>query len=173
VGGCTTIWSLTERILKAEGDTVRVGEPMAIVSDGLTEATPAENPMLGQAKPTTPLARKIAAEQAVEIERVTGSGAAGRVTRADVSRWIQAEAPSPEPETTGDERGNGGQPERVARSGSRGATPDVGTPKPELDVREERVKLSRRRLTIAERLLEAQHSTASLTTFSRRSTRST
>jgi 2-oxoglutarate dehydrogenase E2 component (dihydrolipoamide succinyltransferase) len=100
----------------------------------------------------TPTARKAAAQHEVDLARVKGSGDAGRVMRRDVEqaaasagngKTAQAavEARKPRPAA--------GQAE-TRRSAERG---------------EERVRMSKRRATIARRLVEAQSTAAMLTTF--------
>ena len=102
----------------------------------------------------SPSVRKLAQEYEIDLGEVSGSGSAGRVTREDVERLIR-------------EQGRGGAPTREAEqpapeeNGKREAAP---APAAE-DGREERVRLSRRRLTIAQRLVESQQNSAMLTTF--------
>ncbi|NOT45158.1 MAG: 2-oxoglutarate dehydrogenase complex dihydrolipoyllysine-residue succinyltransferase, partial [Acidobacteria bacterium] len=98
---------------------------------------------------STPTARKIAQEHSVDLGSVQGSGAAGRVMKQDVKGALApapAAAPAPAP--------------------AKAAAP---TPppvkKPAGDRSEERVRMSKRRQTIARRLVEAQHTAAMLTTF--------
>jgi 2-oxoglutarate dehydrogenase E2 component (dihydrolipoamide succinyltransferase) len=95
--------------------------------------------------PATPLARRVAEERQVDLTDVHGSGARGRITRQDVERadgnGVATDPPGPPaPPAT--------------------ALTELATGRPE-----ERVRLSRRRQTIARRLVEAQHTAAMLTTF--------
>jgi 2-oxoglutarate dehydrogenase E2 component (dihydrolipoamide succinyltransferase) len=91
----------------------------------------------------TPSARKTAREKDVELAAVKVDGP--RVTKADVERSIAAPAPQPPP------------------------SPAVAKPAPPASARqarsEERVRMSKRRATIARRLVEAQQTAAMLTTF--------
>jgi 2-oxoglutarate dehydrogenase E2 component (dihydrolipoamide succinyltransferase) len=187
-----------ERIVHHEGDTVHVGDVLALLTDGaraLAEAaapatappreTPSERaapeaaapaslpptqatghrepafvpPTPGPAgaaserAPAAPSARRLAAGGGVDLAQVTGSGPGGRITRLDVAeqaREIKGQAPSTPGAPTADSR----QPTA--------APPLARHPSPP---REERIPLSRRRLTIARRLLEAQQTAAILTTF--------
>ncbi len=92
------------RILVPEGTTVEVGADLAII-DPEAEATavpPAPDAAetapspAAEAGPTpadstataSPLARRIAQEEGVALERVSGSGAAGRITKADVVEYL-------------------------------------------------------------------------------------
>jgi pyruvate/2-oxoglutarate dehydrogenase complex dihydrolipoamide acyltransferase (E2) component len=64
-------------ILVAEGEIVPVGTPLVLIGEG--EATP-----LPRTVQATPLVRRLAAEVGVDLARVTGTGADGRITEADV-----------------------------------------------------------------------------------------
>jgi 2-oxoglutarate dehydrogenase E2 component (dihydrolipoamide succinyltransferase) len=105
----------------------------------------------------SPTVKKLAQEYDINLAQVSGSGAGGRVTKDDVERQIreqsrgsdQQEAPAQAPER------NGQGEERQAPEEAPAAQ----------DGREERVRLSRRRQTIASRLVEAQQTAAMLTTF--------
>lgn len=92
----------------------------------------------------TPVAKRVAEETGLKISEVTGSGSGGRVTKHDVESFLQTQK-------VGD-RGNGkrdiSQQSVAERSG-----------------REDHVRMSLRRKTIARRMLEAQQTTAMLTTF--------
>ena len=90
--------------------------------------------------------RKIAAETGVDPAKLDGSGKDGRVTKGDMLAAIEQAAaqPTPVPQTAAQMR----------------------APSPADDAaREERVKMTRLRQTIARRLKEAQNTAAMLTTF--------
>jgi 2-oxoglutarate dehydrogenase E2 component (dihydrolipoamide succinyltransferase) len=169
-----------ETIAKGEGETVNVGEVIGTIGegDGQPAAQPqevqpqevqpqeeqkAEAPAEAEAQDSdghremedgvraSPSVRKLAQEYDIDLARVSGSGSGGRITREDVERLIReqsrpAEAERPEEDGRREER-----PAPAAADG-RGAL-------------EERVRISRRRQTIAKRLVEAQHTAAMLTTF--------
>jgi 2-oxoglutarate dehydrogenase E2 component (dihydrolipoamide succinyltransferase) len=182
-----------ERIERRQGDTVRPGEVLAVLADGGAGASgdrarvsgdrarapqaaaPAEpatsqgsapgaraaEPDAGQAPPpqppapepdrphSSPLARRLAEEHGVDLGKVAGTGTGGRVTREDVERFVQEQrkdAPAAAP----------AQP---------AAPPPAPAPRAADARGEERVRMSRRRQTIAQRLLEAQRTAAMLTTF--------
>ncbi|MGI9058038.1 MAG: 2-oxoglutarate dehydrogenase complex dihydrolipoyllysine-residue succinyltransferase [Ktedonobacteraceae bacterium] len=115
-------------------------------------------------RPPSPLARRIAEEHAVDISQVRGTSPHGRVTKDDVINYMeqntQKTAPSQriviEPEKASQQT--------QAATASAPAQPAV-MPQSVTRGREERVRLSRRRQTIAQRLVEAQHNAAMLTTF--------
>ena len=94
----------------------------------------------------TPTARNVARDQGVSLQSVAATGAGGRVMKDDV---LRAKAPSPPAQA------------RPAEARPAAAT----TPRREGERREERARMSKRRATIARRLVEAQHNAAMLTTF--------
>jgi len=111
-----------------------------------TLASPAVEEEDAEATRVTPVARRMAAEHGVELASVRGTGPSGRVTREDVATYVTGrQTPTALP-----------PPAAVAPS----APPVSGGER-----REERVRMSRRRQTIAQRLVEAQHNAAMLTTF--------
>jgi len=98
----------------------------------------------GAATRATPVARKLAADKGVDLASVPGSGPAGRVMRADV----EAATSAPEP--------------------ARAAAPARPAPPPPMPVGgrgSRREKMTKLRMRIAERLVESQQTTATLTTF--------
>ena len=98
--------------------------------------------------PLAPSVRKMAAETGVDPGGVAGSGKDGRVTKGDMMAAIERAASAPTP---------------VAAPAAAVA---VRAPSPADDAsREERVKMSRLRQTIARRLKDAQNTAAMLTTF--------
>jgi 2-oxoglutarate dehydrogenase E2 component (dihydrolipoamide succinyltransferase) len=91
--------------------------------------------------------RKLATESGMDASTVPGSGKDGRVTKGDMMAAIERAAAAPTP---------------IAQ----GAPVQVRAPSPPDDAaREERVKMTRLRQTIARRLKEAQNVAAMLTTF--------
>ena len=113
-------------------------------------------------RPPSPLARRIATEYNVDIAQVKGNNPHGRVTRDDVISYM--------------EQHTGKTAEQESAVVPPQASPAAQAPAPAKPVppptppsaprgREERVRLSRRRQTIAQRLVEAQHTAAMLTTF--------
>src|ERR1051326_2131584 len=98
--------------------------------------------------PLAPSVRKLAAESGISASTVPGSGKDGRVTKGDMMDAIARAVAAPTPVT---------QP---------AAAVQVRAPSPPDDAaREERVRMSRLRQTIARRLKEAQNIAAMLTTF--------
>ena len=144
-------------VLKAEGDTVLSEEVMARFERG---AAPAEVPVVtarAAALPTqapaaavrmSPAARKLAEENGIDVATLNGSGRDGRITKEDVARALTA-------------------PTQAAAPVADKPTPaTVDEPLPETGERvERRVPMTRLRVSIARRLVEAQHTAAMLTTF--------
>ncbi len=77
------------KILRREGETVKVGEPIAVIGEEAAEAKPGEKPM-EEAKEAvvkaSPIARKLARQYGIRLEEVRGTGPGGRITRDDVLR---------------------------------------------------------------------------------------
>jgi len=152
---------------------VKVGDLLAVVEDGAANAPSkpegaaapaaaapsAAAPKTDAAPATeepraTPTARRMAKEHDVNLGSLQGSGSAGRVTKQDVQGAIAPPAPTSEAKVapTSDSKIAPTSEARVA-------------PTPKGDRSEERVRMSKRRLTIARRLVEAQRTAAMLTTF--------
>lgn len=186
-----TSGGVLQSILQPEGETVKVGDALAVVGEtpavaaapGDTSSTAAQitsqpariadsnaavekepehaprephftappgtlaSPTMqeedAEATRATPVARRMAAEHGVELATVRGTGPSGRVTREDVAAYVTSR-----------------QTPAVSASAAAAAPPVSGG-----DRHEERVRMSRRRQTIAQRLVEAQHNAAMLTTF--------
>ncbi|WP_396917442.1 dihydrolipoamide acetyltransferase family protein [Mycolicibacterium sp.] len=105
---------ILEHMLAGEGDRVPIGVPIAIIGDGsgtsaVPQAAPAAAPNPAPAAPTpapaapavrsdrpkaSPLARKVAEANGVDLATVTGSGPGGRIIRKDVEHLPPAESPA-------------------------------------------------------------------------------
>ena len=92
------------------------------------------------AAPVSPAPARVAAENNLDLSKVAGTGKDGRVTKGDALAALEARSAAPAP----------------------AAAPSAPRP---LHEREERVKMTRLRQTIARRLKEAQNTAAMLTTF--------
>ena len=133
-------------ILKGEGEVVESEDPLAlleegVVADGAPEAPPRP---AAQDVPASPAARKLAAEQGLALDDITGTGKGGRVMKEDVARASEVEV--------------GDVPAEVP------APPDL-VPADDDERVERRVPMTRLRASIANRLVEAQQTAAMLTTF--------
>ena len=98
--------------------------------------------------PLAPSVRKIATETGIDPAAVPGSGKDGRVTKGDMLAEIERAAAQPTP-----------VPQPAASVQARAPSP------PDDAAREERVRMTRLRQTIARRLKDAQNTAAMLTTF--------
>lgn len=115
----------------------------------------------------TPVARRYAQEHGVDISNLTGDGPDSRITKGDVERFLEREKTKPgqqgKPIQEAEQRKEKAPPEQVKepeKEARQGPGPKFGEER-----REERIRMSRRRRTIASRLLEAQQNAAMLTTF--------
>jgi 2-oxoglutarate dehydrogenase E2 component (dihydrolipoamide succinyltransferase) len=102
----------------------------------------------GADMPVAPSVRKLAAETGMDVAAVPGTGKDGRVTKGDMLAAIERAAAQPTPVA---------QP--AAAIQARAPSP------PDDAAREERVRMTRLRQTIARRLKDAQNTAAMLTTF--------
>lgn len=156
-------------IVAADGTTVAVGALLGQITDGAGAAKPAAAPAKPAAAASAPAAapapapaakappadaalapsvRKLSAETGIDASTVPGSGKDGRVTKGDMLAAIERAASAPTPVN---------QP---------AAAVQVRAPSPADDAaREERVKMTRLRQTIARRLKDVQNTAAMLTTF--------
>ena len=177
-----------ERILRPQGETVAIGDVLATIAAGEAGATapepaPAQTaaapaaPAVAQTAaapaPTdgktaeevraTPVARRVAEDKGVDLSSVQPTGLSGRATKEDVLRATQpapAAAPAPMPAPTP------APTPAPARAAPAPAPAPAPQPAPVASARpEERVRMTRRRQTIAQRLVEAQQTAAMLTTF--------
>jgi 2-oxoglutarate dehydrogenase E2 component (dihydrolipoamide succinyltransferase) len=127
------------------------GSPGALPSPAIKSAERSGEKSATTPVAATPSARKSARENDVELSTVKADGP--RVTKADVER---AAAPAPSAPTSP-------APERSVPPAA--ARPTPARPAVPGDRSEERVRMSKRRATIAKRLVEAQQTAAMLTTF--------
>jgi len=156
---------ISEQLIKA-GETVSIGTIIARMTEGgAAAAAPAAAPAAAKpaaapaakpaAAPAAPAAKatdkiapsvgRIAAEANVDPADIPGSGKGGRATKGDALAYV-ASTPAP------------------AAARAPAAEAPARAPR-EIGPREERVKMTRLRQTIARRLKEAQNSAAMLTTF--------
>ncbi len=143
---------ILSEVLKAEGDTVEAGGKLAVLSpSGAAAPAPkAAAPAAAPAPASTgkdvedaPSAKKMMAENKLSADQVTGTGKDGRVMKEDVQKALASPVSQ--------------QAEAPAAPRAPVAAEDEG--------REERVKMTRLRQTIARRLKDAQNTAAMLTTY--------
>ena len=145
----------------APGTTVNVGAVLGLIEEGAAGAAPAkaaEAPKKVEAPapaakaaeaPLSPAVRKMVEENKVDTSAVAGTGKDGRLTKGDVIAHLEKPAAEVKP---------------LVIPATPAPAPRVAAG-PADAAREERVKMSRLRLTIARRLKDAQNTAAMLTTF--------
>ncbi|MBM3520191.1 MAG: 2-oxoglutarate dehydrogenase complex dihydrolipoyllysine-residue succinyltransferase [Alphaproteobacteria bacterium] len=142
------------KIAAAAGATVNVGALLGTIEAGAAGSTPAvakpaEAPARKveaaslQAPPLSPAVRKLAEENKLDTAALAGTGKDGRITKGDVIEQLEKPASPP--------------PAPLAVKAPAPPSVEAG--------REERVRMSRLRQTIARRLKDAQNVAAMLTTF--------
>ncbi|MEN8838580.1 MAG: 2-oxoglutarate dehydrogenase complex dihydrolipoyllysine-residue succinyltransferase, partial [Celeribacter marinus] len=134
-------------IVANEGDTVDASAKLAVISSGsgaVVAAPAAAAPASAGGKDieNAPSANKLMAEKGIDAASVTGTGKDGRIMKEDVMNAINAPAAKPAAPV-------------APRAPS--AADDAS--------REERVKMTKLRQTIARRLKESQNTAAMLTTY--------
>lgn len=150
------------QILKEEGATVEGKEVIAVIQEGARPAIDSASDGSGavvEDEPSTsdtgvqeivasPSARRLANEREIGLSTVVGTGRGGLITRDDVAAAIRLR-----------ETGTHSQKESEDATIEEAADTDTG------ERVERRVPMTRLRATIANRLVEAQHNAAMLTTF--------
>ena len=140
-----------QEVMFKTGDTVLSGQLLAKIAGGAVahapakETTPAEPTGSTAPESTSPAVRRLLAENDLQPDLIKGSGKDGRITKEDVLGFIEAG------------RSLAAHPMKkdVVATVAIAAGPRE----------ERRVPMSRLRAKVAERLLDAQHNAAMLTTF--------
>lgn len=171
-----------QQLLANEGDTVAVGQAIAIIGEGAASAPTAapqaaqptdETPTVpadraeqqapqpiavaqapGQRPVASPAARKMAREKGIDLTQVPTVDPLGRVRKQDVASFAAQPA-----------AGSQAAPQPAPTAAPVSAPTQASAPSAESGKLVIREKMSRRRQTIAKRLLEVSQSTAMLTTF--------
>ena len=180
-------------ILKHTGDTVLSQEVLARIEPGAGAPAgslglvpdPAEEPAASIAPSATaagrerlsPAVRRLVEEHGLDAPAIAGTGKDGRITKADVLAHLEASAPAAETAAAPAESARAPETTRVA-AGAVAPSPVSAPPMPAPALTESepgapapgsrterREPMSRLRRRIAERLVEAQHTAAILTTF--------
>jgi 2-oxoglutarate dehydrogenase E2 component (dihydrolipoamide succinyltransferase) len=145
-------------ILAPEGATVAANARLAIMTEGAAAPAPKAPEPVAAAAPApapaaaekdvedAPAAKKAMAEAGLSRDQVQATGRDGRVMKEDVARAVAAPAPV------------------MAAAPTPAAIPRAPVPADDA-AREERVKMTRLRQTIARRLKDAQNTAAMLTTY--------
>ena len=139
------------------GATVNSGQVLARIETGnVAVSTPATaSPVVPQKQAddvsdqsTSPAVRRLLAEHALDPTMISGSGKEGRITKDDVVSFITSSRERPL------------EPQAVSAAVTPSSTHVTSGTR-----EERRVPMSRLRAKVAERLLQAQHQAATLTTF--------
>ena len=158
-----------KELLKSDGEAVGSDEPIAIIETEAAKAVGKETPAPAQATPApvaaavttalppSPAVRRMLTELGLEATQIPATGKGGRLTKEDVQAYVrQREAQAPTP----------AQAEAAPATPAPTPAPQTPVPSAQPGTRSERrVPMTRLRITIAERLLQAQHTAALLTTF--------
>jgi 2-oxoglutarate dehydrogenase E2 component (dihydrolipoamide succinyltransferase) len=147
-------------IIAPEGTTVAANARLAIVTEGAAAAAPAPKaeakaeaapaPVAAKATEDAPSAKKAMAEANLTPDQVQGTGRDGRIMKDDVARAVAGAA--------------GAAAAAATPAPAPAALPRAPVPADDA-AREERVKMTRLRATIARRLKDAQNTAAMLTTY--------
>src|SRR5580658_4110595 len=143
-------------ILVNEGETVaigtavaRIGEPGAATAPSPPAASPSAAPAAGNGRPgvlLSPVVRRLAAENGIDLAAMSGSGAGGRIRREDVQQAIAARPGPAQP---------GAAPAPAAVPAPAAPAAPVAAQAVSLGPGEESVKLSRMRLITAELMVKS------------------
>ncbi|MGE0054608.1 MAG: 2-oxoglutarate dehydrogenase complex dihydrolipoyllysine-residue succinyltransferase [Hyphomicrobium sp.] len=171
-------------ILVEQGGTVAVGAVLAALQEAgsapaakpaaaaapaaaaqpAPQAHAANGSQPGSDMPPSPAARKALAEAGLDANEVVGSGKRGQVLKSDVATAAQAAAPKPASAPPIAAAVPAASPAMLVPSPA--VLKDLRLPSAANDAaREERVRMTRLRQTIARRLKDAQNTAAMLTTF--------
>ena len=141
-----------KEILVQQGETVEIGTVIGNVTEGDSSAVQKEvsevkstaakpTPQISEEIPLSPAVRKMVEEGKIDPRQIEGQGKEGRITKGDVLAFLDKE------------------------KGEEDLKPLDSPSQREKEGRIERVRMSRIRQRIAERLKEAQNTAAILTTF--------
>lgn len=151
------------QIMKQNGDNVAVGDVIGYINENSDKAIIPDKSSLAKLEKTSPTAlvtdndisklppsvQKLATENNIEQSTLVGTGKLGRVTKGDVLKKIDNI--------------------KERDQSSLAPIPEVATPLTQTDddenIKQSRVKMSRLRQTIAQRLKDSQNTAAILTTF--------
>jgi 2-oxoglutarate dehydrogenase E2 component (dihydrolipoamide succinyltransferase) len=152
----------------AAGTEVKIGETVASIDSSAgagaaaaptSSASETKTPAAAKSTEQSPAVRRVAAETGIDPATVEGSGKAGRVTKGDVLAAAENKSSAPAPAA----------PAPLAIPSRTAAPFPTSTPAPAPGAtsgeRQTRKKMTPLRQKIAQRLVQAQHQAAMLTTF--------
>jgi 2-oxoglutarate dehydrogenase E2 component (dihydrolipoamide succinyltransferase) len=159
-------------IVEPEGSTVVGGQLLGRIEQGAVAAV-AETPEVsatpevatnipaeknsGSTAALSPAVRKLVSEHGLDTDKIAATGKGGRITKTDVLNYITLQS-------DGDNAVSAASP-TTSSAPSKAATANPLPTLPSSDRAEQRVPMTRLRAKVAERLIQAQQSTAMLTTF--------
>jgi 2-oxoglutarate dehydrogenase E2 component (dihydrolipoamide succinyltransferase) len=144
VGDTVNVGAVIASIEAGSNAAVEAGSNAAVAAPAPVAAAPAPEPAAESAQTLSPSVRRIVLEKGVDPSTIKGTGKDGRLTKDDV--LSAAAAPKAAPTAPA-------------------AAPANAAVTVSEDRREERVRMTRLRQTVAKRLKEAQNTAALLTTF--------
>lgn len=147
-----------QQIIKPEGERVKSSELLAMISSEVVKTASAEPAKAPSSAPATasaavdtselsPSVRRMIGEHDLDITKISGTGKGGRITSEDVNQYLASI--------------NTAAKNKAAAV----AAPTMPAMQMSGERPEQRVPMTRLRARIAERLLQAQHNAALLTTF--------
>jgi 2-oxoglutarate dehydrogenase E2 component (dihydrolipoamide succinyltransferase) len=145
---------ILQQIIRNRGEIVTSSEPLGVIeteaaaiAEVVARPSKAAEPLQALPQGASPAVRRLLAEHGLQPGQISGSGKDGRLTKRDVLDYLDARTgkrePAPEPARVVTPPPTAGQEGRSER----------------------RVPVTRLRARIAERMMESQHTTATLTTF--------
>jgi 2-oxoglutarate dehydrogenase E2 component (dihydrolipoamide succinyltransferase) len=170
------------KISVAEGETVEVGAVIGNVEAGAQAApgdqgsapdeaeqveqdTETVEPDSGDSPIASPAARKLIEENNLKPDQMRGTGKGGRITKEDVLNTLEAGTTSTASASKPEQAPAAPQPQSRPETTEHAQAQQRSAPSPDRQQREERVKMTRLRQSIAKRLKAAQYTAAMLTTF--------
>ena len=186
-----------EKILVAEGETVSVGTEIALIEDGKAKDGKGPSPPASQSVSTptpeekekkepvqvkkdekieidrlSPVVKRLAEQYQIDLQKVSGTGIGGRITKQDLLDYIEKEKPEKSAPAPSDSTGVKTAPKQKPVSPSERLTPaaegfsEYKIPRVEPKEGDQVIPFSRLRKTIAEHMVYSKRTAAHVTTVS-------
>ena len=165
---------MLQEISAGEGDIVAVGALLGLISEGAGQAAAAPKPTEAASPPPaddsaasddvapSPAAAKMMADKGIDASSIEGSGKRGQILKSDVIDALEAGSAATVKEATPAAAPAEAKTEPAPQPAPAGTRAPSSTGD---EAGEERVRMTRLRQTIAQRLKDAQNTAAMLTTF--------
>ncbi|RLA20113.1 MAG: dihydrolipoamide succinyltransferase [Gammaproteobacteria bacterium] len=157
---------ILKEIIEQDGAIVTGGQLLAVIEVSAAGASTSSPQPVAAAQsaseasaPLSPAVRKLIAEKNLDPSQIAATGKGGRLTKADVVKFLENPASAPAPMATPAPAQAKPAPVVNKSSSPTPATPITGNRE------EQRVPMTRLRAKVAERLIQAQQTAAMLTTF--------